>query len=109
MRKYLILSSLVLSLILNSACNKEKTILSEEVRQFILDQYSNMLDEAEDLSKIPRRIDENGALVTTGIYGWTSGFFGGSLWYIYELSGDEKWKEEAIKWTETLDKMDRNP
>ena len=103
MRKYLILSSLMLLVILNSACNKEKTILSPEIGQFITSQYSNMLEVAEDLSKIPRRIDDNGALVTTGIYGWTSGFFAGSLWYIYELSGDEKWKEEAIKWTETLD------
>jgi unsaturated chondroitin disaccharide hydrolase len=103
MRKYLMLSSLLLLVFLNPACNKEKTILSPEIGQFITDQYSNMLDVADDLSKIPRRIDEEGKLVTTGIYGWTSGFFAGSLWYIYEISGDEKWKEEAIKWTETLD------
>jgi len=103
MRKYLMLSSLMLLVFLNPACNKEKTILSPEMGQFITDQYSNMLDAAEDLSKIPRRIDEEGKLVTTGIYGWTSGFFAGSLWYIYEISGEEKWKEEAIKWTETLD------
>ncbi len=80
-----------------------KTILTPDEKQFILDRYSNILDVSGDLSKIPRRIDENGELVSTGIYGWTSGFFAGSLWYIYELTGDDRWKEEAIKWTETLD------
>ncbi len=103
MRKRITVFSLLLFIILVPACNKQKTILNPEIEQFITGQYSNMLEVAEDLTKIPRRIDENGALVTTGIYGWTSGFFGGSLWYIYEITGDEKWKEEAIKWTETLD------
>ena len=36
------------------------------------------------------------------IYDWTSGFFPGSLWYIYELTGDEAVKSEAIKFTELL-------
>lgn len=34
---------------------------------------------------------------------WTSGFFPGSMWYLYELSGDEKWRELGIKYTEALD------
>ena len=37
-----------------------------------------------------------------GIYDWTSGFFPGSLWYIYEFTGDEAVKAEAIKFTELL-------
>ena len=36
------------------------------------------------------------------IYDWTSGFFPGSLWYIYEFTGDEAVKSEAIKFTELL-------
>ncbi len=103
MRKKSILISLLLSIILVQACKQEKSIPSPDLKQFIQDQYSNILEVSDDLSAIPRRIDENGALVSTGIYDWTSGFFAGSLWYIYELTGDEKWKEEAIKWTETLD------
>ncbi len=34
---------------------------------------------------------------------WTSGFFPGSLWYMYELTNQEKYKEAAIKFTEMLD------
>lgn len=36
---------------------------------------------------------------------WTSGFFAGSLWYMYRLTGDESWKELAITWTEDLEPM----
>lgn len=34
---------------------------------------------------------------------WTSGFFPGSMWYLYELTGDEKWKNLGFKYTEALD------
>ena len=40
-----------------------------------------------------------------GIYDWTSGFFPGSLWYVYELTGDETVKEEAVKYTEMLNPL----
>lgn len=33
---------------------------------------------------------------------WTSGFFPGSLWYAYELTGDEALKEQAIRYTNML-------
>lgn len=38
----------------------------------------------------------------TDIYDWTSGFFPGSLWYAYEMTENEKLKEEAIKYTNLL-------
>jgi rhamnogalacturonyl hydrolase YesR len=34
---------------------------------------------------------------------WTSGFFPGSMWYLYELTGDQRWQELGIKYTEALD------
>lgn len=33
---------------------------------------------------------------------WVSGFFAGSLWYMYELTGDEKWAEAARRHTDNL-------
>ncbi len=36
---------------------------------------------------------------------WTSGFFSGTLWYLYELTGDSVWKNQAIRYTETLDSV----
>lgn len=36
------------------------------------------------------------------IYDWTSGFFPGSLWYAYELTGNENLKAQAIHYTNLL-------
>jgi len=36
------------------------------------------------------------------IYWWTSGHFPGSLWYLYEATGDDWFKTRATAWTETL-------
>ncbi|MBS2098698.1 glycoside hydrolase family 88 protein [Carboxylicivirga linearis] len=33
---------------------------------------------------------------------WTSGFWPGVLWNLFEATGDDKWKEEAIKYTSLL-------
>ena len=30
------------------------------------------------------------------IYDWTSGFFPGSLWYVYEFTGDELWSGDSL-------------
>ncbi len=46
--------------------------------------------------------DKLGKRRLCGIYDWTSGFFPGSLWYAYELSGDEEAKVAAIKYTNIL-------
>jgi len=37
------------------------------------------------------------------IYWWTSGHFPGSLWYLYEATGDAALKDRAIFWTERLE------
>lgn len=36
------------------------------------------------------------------IYDWTSGFFPGSLWYAYELTGDDNLKKDAIEYTNRM-------
>ena len=35
-------------------------------------------------------------------HSWTSGFFGGVLWQLYDYSGDEVLLEQAHRWTENL-------
>lgn len=37
-----------------------------------------------------------------GISDWTSGFFPGSLWYAYEMTGDEELKKRAVEYTNIL-------
>lgn len=38
----------------------------------------------------------------TGIHDWTSGFFPGSLWYTYELTGDDELRQYAVQFTNLL-------
>jgi len=47
-------------------------------------------------------VDKLGKRRLCNIYDWTSGFFPGSLWYAYELTGDEVLKEQAIRYTNML-------
>jgi len=71
---------------------------------FAAEQYALMLDKVEDSARIvnPKSFIE-GKMKYIPPQEWTSGFFPGSLWYLYELTGDDQWKPMAIKYTEALD------
>ena len=45
---------------------------------------------------------EKRALDMRSIYWWTSGHFPGSLWYLYEATGEAFFKDRATAWTEIL-------
>ena len=45
---------------------------------------------------------KTGKLDMRSIYWWTAGHFPGSLWYLYEATGDAFFKERATDWTEIL-------
>ena len=56
----------------------------------------------------PRTVDKDGNLVMVPSQDWTSGFFAGELWYIYEYTKDEKWEKLARKFTAPLEKEKAN-
>ena len=45
---------------------------------------------------------DKGELDMRSVLWWTAGHFPGSLWYLYEATGDEFFRDRAIAWTETL-------
>lgn len=47
----------------------------------------------------------NGKIEYIPIDDWTSGFFPGSLWYMYDLTKDKKWIDYGVKHTENLDSV----
>ncbi len=55
----------------------------------------------------PRTI-ENDKLKLVSSKDWTSGFFPGNLWMVYELTGDMKWKERALEYTLPLESQQWN-
>ncbi|MDD7887841.1 glycoside hydrolase family 88 protein [Flavivirga sp. 57AJ16] len=59
-----------------------------------------------DLTKHPRLIETNETTweqVDNDELIWTSGFYPGILWYAYNITGNKKWKDEAIKRTEVFE------
>ena len=53
--------------------------------------------------RVPHGWDaKTGKLDMRSIYWWTSGHFPGSLWYLYEATGDDFFKDRATVWTESI-------
>lgn len=110
MQKDIIFKS-VLSICLAGALNVySQKINFDKVFADIEQQVSLMADSAElqtGKTPFPRTLDK-GKLKFVKSADWTSGFFPGTLWYLYEYSGHQKWKELAEKYTEKLNKEQFN-
>lgn len=64
--------------------------------------------ENKNSSLVSPRTLEDGKLKLVASKDWTSGFFPGELWYLYELTNNEKWKQEAIKFTSPIEQEKKN-
>ena len=53
----------------------------------------------------PRSIRPNGKLMHSGYKWWCSGFYPGSLWLVYEHTGQERFKELALKYQVGLEPL----
>ena len=105
-----ILSALGVSLLILTSCGGQKKV---EV-DFIQDNIDNAVaqntiqtDIIEKSGKIlnPRTINKDGSISYIPIDDWCSGFFPGSMWLTYNLTGDQKWLPLAEKYTEALDSV----
>lgn len=47
----------------------------------------------------PRTVNSDGSLALVHPHDWTSGFFPGELWMIYEFTHDPFWREQAVSFT----------
>jgi len=56
----------------------------------------------------PSAITDDGTWNTTGPDAWTSGFFPGVLWQLYNLTGKPEWREHAEDWNEKLANRQRD-
>lgn len=56
----------------------------------------------------PRTIGTDGKLKLVASRDWCSGFFPGSLWYMYEYTKDKKWEEAARKYTAPVEREKTN-
>lgn len=87
--------SLFFSSCKNNACWVDESI---ETAAYQLDM---MAKEISGKEKLPRSI-RDGEIRLEDLYDWTSGFFPGSLWYMYEFTKDEMFKKQAVEYTDLL-------
>ena len=59
-----------------------------------VEQYSLMTNQIEASGQVlnPRTLDKDGKTVYVPYRDWTSGFFPGSMWYLYHLTQDKNGK-----------------
>jgi len=107
MRRNLIFIAAFAFVLTQSCSTKPKNevlgFVDENVK-FAAEQYTLQTSVIEESGKIlnPKSIID-GKMKYIKPQEWTSGFFPGSMWYLYEMSGNEKWKTLSEKYTEALD------
>ncbi|PRD52791.1 glycoside hydrolase family 88 protein [Sphingobacterium gobiense] len=95
----------LLLMIATTSCDSQRKneLLIERSFDTAIPLYENLLKTTtENLRNYPHSLHPDGSIKYLQIDEWTGGFWPGILWYIYEYTEDEKWKKEAISWTESL-------
>lgn len=92
-----------------TSCTQKKTDHNDFFEKnvtFVAEQQKLQVEEINKTGKIlyPRTI-KDGSIYYTPIRDWCVGFFPANLWMTYKLTGDEKWKVQAEKFTESLDTL----
>lgn len=110
-----VLSFICLGLILISCTKKETGDLVSRDFSFAEKQLRYALTEVENVQNLlgktpqelpsPRNIQPDGSLRLVRARDWCSGFFPGELWYMYEYTKDNFWKEKAKFQTELLESL----
>jgi hypothetical protein len=88
-------------------CTGAEPGMREVVRsdfEFATAQYTALLEHLKGDPNLPRTW-AHGRLVTVPPQDWTSGFFPGSLWLLYEYSRDARWQTAAEEYTGRLESI----
>lgn len=128
MKKIILASALVISL---TACNNTRDNAPKDIIQenfefaskqltFALDEMKKAVEHESDSSihvrnengwselTNPRSLEPDGSLLMVPSKDWCSGFFPGELWYMYEYTKDDKWKQLAHRQTIILEREKYN-
>lgn len=95
---------------LMTGCNLKPAVMTDLVSDNInhaVAQYAARVKLIESSGEVlnPRTLNEKEEVVYVPYSDWTSGFFPGSMWHLYNLTGDKKWEALAVKYTEALDSV----
>lgn len=92
--------------------SKQLTFAMTEVSKAIEEESAESREKREKKNSgplvNPRTINPDGKLSLVASRDWTSGFFPGELWYMYEYTKDKKWETAARKYTDPLEREKTN-
>lgn len=95
------------SIIILFSCNKKEKRNTNQNK--LENRYSKFLDYKTDSLSFPRSFSViKNEINKVPSKDWTSGFYAGNLWQIYELTKENKYKELAKKWTAFIEKEKYN-
>lgn len=103
---YKLYSLLLLFILSGVSCSGDKVTLDTGASlKYCEQQVNRSLPLLKESFKMPRNIlsdESSGNWNCTSIYDWTSGFWPGILWYLYEYDHDENIKKAAERFTAAL-------
>ncbi len=116
-RLFLALSAVIVILSSCAAPDPETSVMEfiahqmkitvQEAETRINEQLENNVDQRA-LRVSPRSVSEEGEFNIVPSRDWTSGFFAGNLWFMYEWTGDEYWLEKAKYFTAFIEQEKYN-
>lgn len=95
------------------ACGSNKpeaisTVDVEKTMNVARAHLENCLREHTDKTLFPRSTKSDGSLNAVPSRDWTSGFYPGSLWYMYDYTKEKSWADSAAVWTAGLESVKFN-
>jgi unsaturated chondroitin disaccharide hydrolase len=115
-----LLLALTAAVILLSACAEQdaklnlKEFISQQLKIAVTESETRINEQLENnveppaLRVSPRSVSEEGELNLVASRDWTSGFFPGNLWFMYEWTGEEYWLEKAKYFTAFIEQEKYN-
>ena len=77
--------------------------LTERVMAHAAQRLADAADRLNPQDGYPRSTGQDGRWQLSDANSWTSGFFAGSLWLMFQRTGDPVWRQRAQRWTAGLE------
>jgi hypothetical protein len=108
MKKYFLLACQAIILFKSGWCQRKHHAIIFKTFELAARQYQLIPDSLQRLHLYPRTSGPNHKTRYASINDWTGGFWAGNLWFLYEYTHEDKWKEKAQAWTESLEQNKYN-
>lgn len=110
MKKRLLYIACLIALPLHAGYQFKSTQKAIDALQIAAAEYKLLVASLPDSTSFPRRTKSatDETLVKVNAGDWTSGFFPGGLWYLYQFTGDDFFLRNALRWTGHIKTQTKN-